>query len=304
MSDSDRNLSENPYAYYETENARRSNMISFSDSAESGEGTDYEPRMPIHLELKKGTFGSALLEVTADQCMITSDSLQTPIVILRDDAPVRMRFKNYRLIVRNETGRKFSFRYKRNASQELFRARLETWSKQRWHDAAEESYKSVHSLLKKHVMRPVFANMVILTILHLLALLSLCSFILLPLNHARMEVYDELTIGTTPILIFTFVIYAIPAMITFGLSLALGMRQVWALYVGVVFSFFPTLFGFWGIIGILINVQSSATVTPEFVIVLLFWIVAVAVTISFLRAIIRFHRQQKQLENENRESLL
>jgi hypothetical protein len=112
-----------------------------------------------------------------------------------------------------------------------------------------------------------------------------------------MEVYDET--GTTPILIFTCVIYAIPAMMTFGLSLALGMRQVWALYVGVVFSFFPTLFGFLGIIGIVINFQS-----PESVTVLLFWIVAVAVTISFLRAIIRYHRQQKRLENENRESLL
>ncbi|MDR1491314.1 MAG: Dol-P-Glc:Glc(2)Man(9)GlcNAc(2)-PP-Dol alpha-1,2-glucosyltransferase [Planctomycetaceae bacterium] len=294
MTDSDNSFSDNPYAYYEPQDVHRPNMINFSNSAESGEGTEYEPLTPIRLKLKYGMFGVASLEAAADQCEITSNSLSESIVVSRDDAPQRIRFKSYRLIVREETGRKFSFRYKRNAFQELFRARLETWSKQRWHDAAEESYMSVLSLLKKHVIRPVLTNMIVLTILHFLAILSVFAFILL--NNNGLPTKDFIFF-----FVFTFVVYGLPAIATFGLSLALGMRQVWALYVGAVFSLFPTLFFPLGLVGSLNNPQNTSSLIGGISVFFIFWIVAFAVTISFFRAIIRYHRQQKRLEKENKE---
>jgi len=283
--------SENPYAYYETQDVRRPGMINFSSSAESGEGTDYEPRVPIVIPLKYGFNGTATLEA-AEECVITFDSPRDPITISRDNAAEQIRFKSYRMIVRDETGRSFSFRYKRDSFQELNRARLETWSKQRWHDAAEESYMSVLSLMKKHIMRPVFINMVVLTVLQTLRILFNCLSLVLFFSGQHCNPLSAV------VLILETAILAILTFIAFVLSLALWRRQTWALYVGFVCSLLPSFLILLGFIVILLNENHQF---EPIVVALLIVIIAFGVTISFLRAMIRYHRQQKRLEKENRK---
>ena len=237
----------NPYAYYEESQPVRQAEIGFNESAESGEGRLHEPRVPIVLPLKRGMFGSHVtLEATRDHCEISGGSLSEPVVISREEAVKGMKLKSNKLIIRTGDGRKFSFRYRRDKQRELMLARLETWRHQRWHDAAAGAYESVFELLKKHVTRITLHNMIALTVLQGLPVLIMLVFGLMAIRMAVQKGGFEMLL----LFLVGILFYAIPAGVTLVLAVALGMRQIWALYATLLLSLVPLGGGFIGLFGL------------------------------------------------------
>jgi len=275
----------NPFAYYEEELPVKKADIGFTESADTGEGIYYEPRVPIQLQLKRGMFGGRfVLEATRDQCEISEESLPAPIVISRNHAPDQIRVKSNKLIVYTDDRRKHSFRFRGGKYQALQRARLETWAKQRWSDAPGLAYQSVWELLKKNVIYPVLHSMIFLTILQGAFVL----FIALSMVIAGPQLNAELLLfGLVGVLV-----YAIPPMVTMALAIALWMRQIWGLYATALFSFFPLLLG-------IIMFFIPHGVTSGYVIAVLFTVIPLAVIGSCFQAMLRYHRQVNRLEHEN-----
>ena len=275
----------NPYAYYEDELPAQKAEIDFTDSADSGEGVFYEPRVPIQLQLKRGMFGGRfVLETTRDQCEISGESLPEPIVISRNQAPDQIRVKSNKLIVYTDDRRKHSFRYRGDKYQALTRARLETWAKQRWDDAPGLAYQSVWELLKKNVIYPVLHSMIFLTVLQ--GAFVLWLILAMTLNTPRFDA--ELLM----IAIVGLLMYAVPPMVTMALAVVLWMRQIWGLYATALLSFFPL------IIGIFMLFLPHAVVSTN-VIAALFMIIPLAIIGSCFQAMLRYHRQVSRLEHEN-----
>jgi hypothetical protein len=282
----------NPFAYYEENQPVKRTEIGFSETADTGEGTSHEPRVPIVLSLKRGLFGGKVtLEVTRDQCEISGDSLTEPIVVLREDAHDLMRMKNNKLIVRTEDGRKFSFRYGRDKQRELALARLETWHRQRWHDAGGRAYESVSELLKKNVIRPLLHNMIALTVLQSLVVL----FIIIGAFVTMWGPGSEFIL----MMILVVLMYAVPPMVTFALAVALGLRQIWAVYMTMILSFVPLgLCVFTLIMSLFLNIQAAIATTLTMLIPTL---LAVTIIASSIRVIIRYTSQQTTMEYDNRQ---
>ena len=293
----------NPFAYYEESLPVRQAEIGFNESADSGEGTSHEPRVPIVLPLKRGMFGGhTTLEATRDQCEISGESLAEPIVVSREEAANGIKVKSNKLIIRTDDGRKYSFRYRRDKQRELMLARLETWRRQRWHDAAAGAYESVSELLKKHVIRITLHNMIALTVLQGLPVLIMLLFMLAGLLTGQMP-------GGTEILLFALVgtlFYAIPPTVTLALSVALWMRQIWALYATIILSFVPLGIGILGLFGFIIQATNPVMMNDAsflgamiFVMVIII-LISVAVVGGAVWAILRYNALKATLEYDNR----
>jgi len=274
----------NPYAYYEESLPLKQAEIGFTESADSGEGTLHEPRVPIVLPLKRGMFGGrVMLEATRDQCEISGGSLTEPIVVLREDAAERMRLKTRKLVVRTEDGRKHSFGYGRDKHRELTLARLETWRRQRWHDAAGIAYESVSELLKKNVINPMLYNVIVLTALQSLVVM----YIIIVAFRAIQDRGSEMVL----MMLLVVLMYAIPPMVTFALAVALWMRQIWAVYMTLILSFVPLgLSIFMFIFSLSLNDAQSSYI------MLFPTLLAVAIIGSSIRVILRYNSQNAALE--------
>ena len=291
----------NPFAYYEESLPVRQANIGFNESAESGEGTSHEPRVPIVLPLKRGMFGRHVtLEATRDQCEISGGSLSEPVVISREEAATGLKLKSNKLIVRTGDGRKYKFRFRRDKQRELMLARLETWRRQRWHDAAAGAYESVSELLKKHVIRITLHNMIALTVLQALPVLFILAFGFVAVQRGGMEMLLFALVGVLA--------YAIPSGVTLALAIALGMRQIWALYATLLLSFVPLGLGFLTLFGIFIQaramngmVNNGADVLPVSIFVFLILLIPIAVIGSCIRAILRYNALKAALDYDNRK---
>ncbi|MCL2117481.1 MAG: hypothetical protein FWH27_03535 [Planctomycetaceae bacterium] len=284
----------NPFAYYEESLPVRQAEIGFDESADTGEGTSHEPRVPIVLPLKRGLFGGhVILEATRDQCEISGDVLAEPMVILREEAIEQMRVKSNKLVVYTSDGRKSSFRCRRDKHRELSLARLETWRRQRWHDAAGMAYQSVSELLKKNVIRPVLRDMIALTILHVLFMMFCLLMSLGQLGQNEMIVF----------LLVAVLIYAIPPTVTFALALALGMRQIWAVYATLALSLVPLGLGCLVLAALLRPDRIYwANPTGLFIVIVGVMILLPATVIcNCIRAIVRYHSLKAVMEHERHE---
>ena len=275
----------NPYAYYEEELPVKKAEIDFTESANTGEGIYYEPRVPIQLQLKRGMFGGKfVLEATRDQCEISGESLPVPIVISRNLAPDQIRMKSNKLIVYTDDRRKYSFHFRGDKYQALTRARLETWAKQRWDDAPGLAYQSVWELLKKNVIYPVLHSMIFLTVLQGAFVLWLILAMALSVPQFNVELLLFAIVG--------LLMYAIPPAVTLALAIVLRMRQIWGLYATALLSFFPLLFG------IAMFFLPHGT-TSGYVVAALFTLIPLAVIGSCFQTMLRYHRQISRLEHEN-----
>ena len=278
----------NPYAYYEESLPVKRAEIGFDEVADSGEGTLHEPRVPIVLPLKRGLFGGkATLEATRDQCEISGGSLMEPIVVSREESTERLRLKSRKLIVHTEAGRKYSFRYGRNKRQELALARLETWRRQRWHDAAGRAYESVSELLKKNVIRPLLHKVIVLTVLQSIGVLFIAI-------GGLVAMQGRLGSDILALILVGVLVYAIPPMVTFALAVALGMRQIWAVYMTMILSFVPLGLSAIALAFSLAIQEVGSAITMLFPILL-----AVAIIGSSIRVIVRYNSQQAAMENDN-----
>ena len=280
----------NPYAYYEESLPMKRAEIDFSETADTGEGTWHEPRVPIVVPLKRGLFGGRVtLEATRVQCEISGDSLTEPIVVLRDAAAERMRLKSRKLIVHSDDGRKYSFRYGRDKHRELALARLETWRRQRWHDAAGMAYETVSELLKKNVIRPLLHNVIVLTVLQSLVVL----LVLFSMLAAMRRLGSELVV----FMVLVVLMYGIPPMVTFALAVALWMRQIWAVYMTLILSFVPLGLS---IFMVVFSLSMNVVIAQTLIMLLFPILLAGAIIGSSVRVIARHSPQRAAMEYDNR----
>ncbi|MCL2623436.1 MAG: hypothetical protein FWD31_07190 [Planctomycetaceae bacterium] len=288
----------NPYAYYEESLPIRQAEIRFRESADTGEGTSHEPRVPIVVSLKRGLFGGRMtLETDGNRCEISGASLGKPIVVPREEAVDLMQLKSHKLIVRTKrelgdpqrAGRKYVFRFGRDKHWELALARLETWRRQRWHDAAGPAYEMVSDLLKKNVIRPLLHNVIVLTVLQSIVVLLIVLSLFVTIQPAS-EVVLFALVGV--------LMYGIPPMVTFALAVALGMRQIWAVYMTLILSFVPLGLS---ILAFAFLLSFNITAVGGTLIVLLFPILlALAIIGSSIRVIVRYNSQRAAMEYDNR----